>query len=112
MNNKVCTTITALFCIFTILTMISCQTTTSRRHLDRSYPFEAIEADWIVNGEPIEFEGEQWYPQDGIEVFTDQEMHLLGEYRDVQFFVDKVDVRPFARLYTKFDNNKFRYYKK
>lgn len=70
------------------------------------------EAEWIRNGEPIEFEGEMWYPVDGIEGLQDSEVYILGEYRGVQYFVDKVDVRPYDRLYTKFDKNKFRYFEK
>ncbi len=42
----------------------------------------------------------------------DSEVLLLGEYRNVQFFIDKIDVRPYARLYTKFANNQFRFFKK
>jgi len=71
-----------------------------------------IEPEWIRNGEPIEYEGEKWYPQDGIEVMTDAEVYALGEYRGVPFFIDKQDVRPYDRLYTKFGHNKFRYFEK
>lgn len=78
----------------------------------QSFIASDVEAGWIRNGEPIEFEGEWWYPQDGIESFLDSEMYLLGEYRGVQFFADKVDVRPYERLYTKFGRNKFRYFTK
>ena len=31
----------------------------------QSYPFAAIEAVWIRNGEPIEFDGQKWYPVNG-----------------------------------------------
>lgn len=70
----------------------------------------AVEAQWIRDGEPIEFEGHLWYPADGIETLLDSEVYLVGEYRDVQVFVDKIDVRPYDRLYTKFGKNKFRYF--
>src|SRR3989338_11651950 len=66
----------------------------------QSFDLPAKEATWIHNGEPIEFEGEKWYPQDGTETFLDSEMILLDTYRGVPFFADKVDVRPFHRLYT------------
>src|SRR5947207_2403139 len=66
------------------------------------------EAAWIRNGEPIEFEGELWYPRDGLDILLDSEMIRLGEYKGVEFFADKVDVRPFNQLYTKFGRNKFR----
>ena len=70
------------------------------------------ESMWIRDGQPIEFEGDFWYPQDSIEVLLDQEMYMAGEYRGVQFFVEKADVRPYKAVYTKFDRNKFRLYRK
>ena len=78
----------------------------------QSFTSGSVEPSWIRNGEPIEFEGEWWYPQDGIEGLMDSEVYLLGEYRQVQYFADKIDVRPYDRIYTKFGNNKFRYYSK
>ena len=71
-----------------------------------------LEAEWILNGEPIQFEEELWYPIDGVESFLDSEMRLMGEYHNIQFFTDKVDIRPYDRLYTKFDKNKFRFFEK
>ena len=76
------------------------------------YRFPSIEAEWIQNGDPIEFEGELWYPTDGVENLLDSEMYLVGEYRGVQFFIEKTDVRPYDRLYTKFAQNRFRYFQK
>ncbi|MBF0384941.1 MAG: hypothetical protein HQL27_03625 [Candidatus Omnitrophica bacterium] len=70
------------------------------------------EADWIRNGEPIVFEGENWYPQDGIETFIEGEVIWVGEYRGVDIVTDKVDVRPFERLYTKYGKNEYRYFLK
>lgn len=70
------------------------------------------EAEWIRAGEPIEFEGELWYPRDGFDVLIDAEVFLLGEYQGVQFFAQKLDVRPYNRLYTKFGKNKFRAFEK
>jgi len=67
---------------------------------------------WIRQGEPLEFEGELWYPQDGFDVFLDSEVLKLGDYKGVEFFVDRIDVRPYNRLYTKFERNKFRYFEK
>ena len=77
-----------------------------------SYTVVDEEAEWIRNGEPIEFEGTRWFPQDGFDVLMDNEMYLLGEYKGVQFFVEKIDVRPYNRLYTKFNRNKFRFFQK
>ena len=78
----------------------------------QSYPFPSVEAQWIKNGEPVEYQGELWYPQNGIEALLDSEVYLLGEYKNVQFFAEKIDVFPLERIYTKFGRNKFRYYEK
>ena len=78
----------------------------------QSYAAPTVEADWVRNGEPIEYEGEKWLPMDGTESLLDSEVQLMGEYRGVQFFTDKEDVRPFHRLYTKFGRNKYRYFEK
>lgn len=72
------------------------------------YKVVTPEPDWIRNGEPIEFEGELWYPRDTIDILTDSEVTPLGEYREIAFFLQKTDVRPFEHLYTKFGKNKFR----
>ena len=76
------------------------------------YNMPAAEAEWIRNGEPIEFEGALWYPTDRVENLLDAEVYLLGEYRDAQFFAEKTDVRPYDRLYTKFGRNRFRSFEK
>ena len=76
------------------------------------YAFPQLEAQWIRDGEPIVFENESWYPKDDIDVLTNQEVYLLGEYKGVQFFVERADVRPYNRLYTKFAENRFRIYTK
>jgi len=76
------------------------------------YATPAQEADWIRNGDPIEYEDELWYPRDRIELLLDSEVVLLGIYKEVQFFVEARDVRPYNRLYTKFGKNKFRIFGK
>jgi len=76
------------------------------------YELPSIEADWIRSGEAIEFEKELWYPQDRVDILLDSEVYLLGEYKHVQFFVDRTDVRPYNRIYTKFAKNKFRVFEK
>lgn len=92
---------------------IGCATTgIQNRGMMPTYEYTNLEADWIRNGEPIDFEGELWYPQDGIEGLTDSEVLVVGEYRELKVFVDKVDVRPYERLYTKFGVNKYRYFEK
>ena len=95
-----------------ILFLAGCSSTSGNVGQVQSYAFTQSEAPWIKNGEPIEFEGAFWYPQDGIEVLLDSEVNFLGEYKGVAFFSDKVDVRPYKRLYTKFGRNQFRYYEK
>ena len=70
------------------------------------------EAEWIRKGEPIKFEDELWYPKDGIETFMDSEVYYLTDYNGVQVFVDKLDVRPYQRLYTKFAPNRFRFFER
>jgi len=78
----------------------------------QSYNFTGLEETWIRNGEPVEFENDLWQPADSVESLMDSEVYIVGEYRGVQIFVAKVDVRPYDRLYTKFGKNKFRYFKK
>jgi len=56
----------------------------------QTYPIHSTEPVWIRDGEPIEFEGEMWYPVDGVETLMDSEVYILGEYRGTQFFVDKI----------------------
>ncbi|MDE1920183.1 MAG: hypothetical protein KGJ09_03850 [Candidatus Omnitrophica bacterium] len=78
----------------------------------QSYPAPAVEAGWIRNGQPIQFEGDKWYPVDDYEVMSDSEVYEVGEYRGVQVFVAKIDTQPYSRIYTKFDKNKFRYWER
>ena len=100
------------YVIFFFGLLMGCQATTGNVGQLQSYPSPIMEADWVRNGEPIEFEGEKWFPLDGTESLIDSEVQLMGEYRGVQFFTDKEDVKPFKRLYTKFGRNKYRYYEK
>ena len=101
-----------LFFILGLWPFIGCQSTLNRGAQVQQYLSPEPETEWIRDGEPIEFEGALWYPADGIESLLDSEVYLVGEYRGVQIFVDKLDVRPFGRLYTKFEKNKFRYFKR
>lgn len=95
-------------CFLAVL-LVGCSGTLSgvnRAH----YSFPNAEPDWIRNGDPILYEGQSWYPQDDIDVLLDNEVYLLGEYNGVQFFAEKADVRPYGKLYTKFDENRYRIY--
>jgi len=78
----------------------------------QSYPVPIIESQWIRNGEPIEFDSYKWYPVNDYEVLQDNEVLQIAEYKGVQVFVEKIDTKPYERLYTKFDKNKFRYYER
>src|SRR5580658_7664569 len=77
-----------------------------------SYPYPAIEPEWIRNGEPIEYDGSKWYPVNDYEVLDDSEVFQIGEYKGVQVFVEKIATKPYERIYTKFDKNKFRYFER
>ena len=74
----------------------------------QTFRLPVAEAEWIRNGEPLEFEGKLWYPQDDLENLVDSEVYLLGEYTGVQIFSEKQDIRPLNRIYTKFGRNKYR----
>jgi hypothetical protein len=76
----------------------------------QSYPAPVIEAGWIRNGDPIVYDGEKWFPVRDIENLTDPEVYQIGEYKGVQIFVDKIDIKPYQRIYTKFAKGKFRYF--
>ena len=78
----------------------------------QSYPSPVVEAGWIRNGEPIAFEGQKWYPVNDYEVLQDSEVYQVGEFKGVQVFVEKIATKPYDRLYTKFDKNKFRYFER
>ncbi len=98
--------------VLSLLFLAGCATQTGNVGNVQSYMSPSVEAKWIRDGEPIEFEGELWYPADGIESLLDSEVYHIGEYKDVQIFIDKLDVRPYERLYTKYGKNQFRYFAK
>lgn len=66
------------------------------------------EPSWIRDGEPIVYDNLKWYPTREIERFMDNEVYQVGEYRSVVFFLDKADVKPFERLYTRFAKGRYR----
>ncbi|MCB9772426.1 MAG: hypothetical protein H6754_07750 [Candidatus Omnitrophica bacterium] len=87
---------------------LGCSSTSENEGSFTMYKFKTPESEWIRNGEPIEFEGELWYPRDSVDILTDSEVTPLGVYRDVPYYLQTIDVRPYDRLYTKFGKNKFR----
>ena len=78
----------------------------------QSYQVPAIEAEWVRDGEPIDYDGSKWYPANDYEVLQDSEVYQIAEYKGVQVFVEKIDTKPYDRIYTKFDKNKFRYFER
>ena len=112
MDQKIKYFLSGLFLLTAVIFNAGCHTTPGNDGQVQSFSSPSIEPEWIRNGLPIEFEGDQWFPQDGIESLLDTEVQVAGEYGGIQFFVDKQDVRPFKRLYTKFARNKFRYFEK
>ena len=76
----------------------------------QSYVAPTIEVGWIRDGQPIEYANQRWYPVNDVETLLDSEVYQVGEYKGVQVFIDKVDTKPYHRLYTKFAKNKFRYF--
>lgn len=63
---------------------------------------------WVRNGEPIVFEAEDWFPTDEVENLLDSEVYEAGMYRDIPFFIEKADIRPYDRVYTHFSRNRYR----
>lgn len=78
----------------------------------QSFPAPTVEAGWIRDGQPIEYEGSRWYPVNDYEVLQDSEVYQIGEYKGVEVFVEKIATKPYGRIYTKFNKNKFRYWER
>ncbi|MFC1593777.1 hypothetical protein ACFL38_00445 [Candidatus Omnitrophota bacterium] len=90
-------------CVFTFGCM-------NRSRFRGDYPFK--ESDWIRDGDPLMFENTHWHPTDDVENLLDREVEYVGEFRGIPFYIEKRDVRPFERLYTKFGYHQFRVFKK
>ena len=104
-----------LSCFFalSVVSLVGCRNLSSGNDGQmQSYPAPAIEAGWIRNGEPIGYNGQKWFPTDDVENLLDSEVYQVGEYKGIQVFVDKIDAKPYDRLYTKFAKGKFRYYER
>lgn len=97
------------FWIIGIILLSGCAGGVSYREI---YSFTPVEAEWIRDGAPLEFEGEQWFPADVVENLLDEEVAPVGNYQGVEIFIEKSDVRPYARLYTKFGRHKYRLFEK
>ena len=104
-------TMRVLAVVFLVLGCCSCVSSSQGNSgLLQSYAAPVIEAGFIRNGEPIIYEAQQWFPVRDTENLLDTEVYQIGEYRDVQIFVDKLDIKPYERIYTKFAKGKFRYF--
>ncbi len=98
--------------IFSVAFLSGCQSTVGQPKPVIKQSSKLGEALWIIEGQPIDFEGTQWFPKDGIETFTESEVRQIGIYEGVIIFVDKIDIKPYDRLYTKFDKYHYRYFEK
>lgn len=107
-------TIKLFSCIAAVLLISGCVSgrLSDNKGQVQSYPAPTIEAAWIRDGQPLEFAGETWYAVKDIEVLLDAEVYQVGEYKGVQLFIDKLDTKPYQRIYTKFAKNKFRYFER
>lgn len=110
--NKTTKVLVMFVLLATAASLAGCQGAATSIRKDVAFLVPELEASWIRDGQPLIFEDEAWIPTDDIEVLTDKEVYLMGEYKKIQFFVEKADVRPYDRLYTKFAENRFRAYTK
>jgi hypothetical protein len=86
----------------------------SRRTVDLADPSTAplSEPAWIHDGGTVSFEGSVWYPTDEIENLLDNEVLFMMKYQDIAVYTDRADVKPYARLYTRFAKNRYRAFEK
>jgi hypothetical protein len=97
---------------FLIMCFILIGCVSSGVRVSEIYPAPNLEPEWIRNAEPVEFENELWHPVDDLENLLDEEMLPIGVFRSVQFFVEKKDIKPYERLYTKFGKHKYRVFER
>jgi hypothetical protein len=95
--------IIALFLIL-IFSLAGC----AAGYLNKPHDYTTKEADWIRNGQPITYDNKKWYPTEYIENHLDVEMEYAGEFQKVPFYVERRQIKPFNRIYTKFDYHKYR----
>ena len=98
----------AIFLIVAALVVSGCVLSQGGANTSLTSSFPLAEPDWIRDGQPIVFEGDTWYPTDNVEWLLDSEVNQMGEYKGVPFYIDKTDVKPFDRLYTRFARNRYR----
>jgi hypothetical protein len=102
------------FCLFMgSIGLTSCvHRSTNNEGQLQSYPVPAVEAQWIREGQPIIINNDKFYPVNDVEILLDSEVYQVSEYKGVQIFVEKIDTKPYNRVYTKFGKNKFRFFEK
>ncbi len=74
----------------------------------RNVDYAIKEAGWIKDGKPIIHDNRSWYPTEYIENHLDGEMEYVGEFQSVPFYVERRQIKPYNRVYTKFDYHKYR----
>jgi len=65
--------------LFIIVALVGCNNSASNKAKTGSSLDLDMEPLWIRRGNPIEFEGKRWFPQDGIETLLATEVYSLGE---------------------------------
>ncbi|NLE64573.1 MAG: hypothetical protein GX606_01510 [Elusimicrobia bacterium] len=99
------------FLIGGLLCCVGCAGVSLRSSSDRTSSLLS-EPQWIRDGRPVLFEGEPWFPTDDVENLLDSEVYRVFEDQGVPFFVEETDVRPWARLYTRFSKDRYRAFEK
>jgi hypothetical protein len=95
-----------IFLVSLFFIILSGCTSTSGGNYGRDYALR--EADWIKEGKPIIFDSRTWNPTEYIENHLDSEMDYVGEFQKVPFYVERRQIKPYNRIYTKFDYHKYR----
>ena len=95
--------------LFFILALFGCAAGSSGR-ISSDYAIK--DADWIREGRPIIYEDKSWFPTEHIENHLDREMEYLGEFQQVPFYVERRQIKPYNRIYTKFGYHKYRLFLK
>lgn len=95
--------------LFFISSLLGCVAgSSSRRYGD----YAMKEADWIKEGRPLINKNNKWYPTEYIENHLDSEMEYVGEFQQVSFYVERRQIKPYNRIYTKFEYHKYRRFTK
>lgn len=102
-----CWSYMAVMALVLMMGLTGCHSVRSRSN-DALNAAQWVEPAWVRNAEPVEFEGQSWFPTDNVENLLEYEVYQAGVYRDRPFFIDRQDVRPFERIYIRFAPDKYR----